>query len=125
MVQESQSVRKEGPNMAITLEELSGGVIRVILDGRLDIDGAAAVDIKMTEIASASKALLVDLQKVSYLGSMGLRSLIAPAHAIKRRGGKMVLFGPNEFVEKVLKASGVDALIPVHSELQNALAALQ
>jgi anti-anti-sigma factor len=111
--------------MAISMEELAGGITRVVLDGRLDIEGAAAVDLKMNVIAGSKKAVLLDLQNVSFLGSMGLRSLVAPARAIKGRGGKMVIFGPTELVEKVLKTSGVDALIPIHHELESAMAALQ
>ena len=111
--------------MAIAIEELTGGITKVILDGKLDIEGAAAVDMKMNIIAGTHKAVLVDMQKVSFLGSMGLRALIAPARAIKSRGGKMVLYGPNEMVQKVLRTSGTDTLIPVHHELQSALAALQ
>ena len=56
---------------------------------------------------------------------MGLRSIVAPARAIKGRGGKMVIFGPNELVEKVFKTSGVEALVPIHHELESAMAALQ
>jgi anti-anti-sigma factor len=111
--------------MAIATEELAGGITKVILDGRLDIDGAAAVDLPMNIIAGSRKAVLVDLQQVSFLGSMGLRSLVMPARAITSRGGKIVLFGPNEMVEKVLKTSGIDTIIPVHHDLQSALAALQ
>lgn len=48
-----------------------------------------------------------------------------PAQAIKSRGGKMVIFGPNELVEKVLKTSSVDTLIPIHHELESAMAALR
>jgi anti-anti-sigma factor len=59
------------------------------------------------------------------LDRLGLRSLLAPARTLKSRGGKMVIFGANEFVEKVLKTSGIDTLIPVHSELARALAALE
>jgi anti-sigma B factor antagonist len=111
--------------MPISTEELEGGITKVILEGRLDIEGAAAIDMRMNVIAGTKKAVLVDLQKVSFLGSMGLRALVAPARAIKGRGGKMVIFGPNELVEKVLKTSGLDAMIPIHHELQNAIAALQ
>ena len=89
----------------------------------MDIEGAAAIDLPMNVIAGSKKAVLVDMQNVSFLGSMGLRALVAPA--IKSRGGKIVLFAPNELVDKVLKTSGTDSLIPVHHELQNALAALQ
>jgi len=111
--------------MPISTEELAGGITRVIIDGRLDIEGAVAVDLKMNAIADTKTAVLVDMRKVSFLGSMGLRALMTPARAIKGRGGKIVLFGPNEMVEKVLKTSGVDSLIPVHHELQAAMAALQ
>ncbi len=111
--------------MPISTEELEGGITRVILDGRLDIEGAAAVDLPMNVIAGSKKAVIVDLQNVSFLGSMGLRALVAPARAIKGRGGKVVIFGPNELVEKVLKTSGVDTLIPIHHDLQAAIAAVK
>ena len=111
--------------MQISTEELEGGITRVVLDGRLDIMGAQQIDLKMNVIAGAKKAVLVDMQKVSFIGSMGLRTLVTPAQAIKGRGGKIVLFGPNEMVEKVLKSSAIDTLIPVHHEFQSAVAALQ
>jgi len=111
--------------MTFATEELAGGITKVILDGRLDIEGAAAIDLDMNIIAGSKKAVLVDLQGVSYMGSMGLRSLLIPGRTIVRRGGKIVLFGPNELVAKVLKTSGVDTFIPVYHELQGAIAALQ
>ena len=111
--------------MQLSMEELAGGITKVVLDGRLDIEGAQAIDLKMNVIAGSKKAVLVDLQKVSFIGSMGLRALVAPARAIKGRGGKMVLFGPTELVESVLKSSSIDAMIPIHHQLQEAVAALQ
>ena len=111
--------------MQISIEELEGGVTRVVLDGRLDIAGAQDIDLKMNVIAGSKKAVLVDMEKVSFIGSMGLRTLVAPAQTIKGKGGTIVLFGPNEMVEKVLRSSAVDTLIPIHHELQGAVAALQ
>src|ERR1035438_1670026 len=111
--------------MAIATEELTGGITKVTLDGRLDLLGAAALDAEMIAIAGNHKAILVDLQNVSFISSVGVRSLVIPARAIKSQGGKIVIFGPNEMVEKVLKTSGTDTLIPVHHEFQSALAALQ
>ena len=111
--------------MKVVEEELPGGITRVILEGRLDIEGAAAVDLKMNVLKDGRTSVLMDLQGVSFLASMGLRSLVMPARAIKSRGGRMVLFGPNEMVGKVLKTSGVDTVIPVHHDLSSALEALQ
>jgi anti-anti-sigma factor len=111
--------------MQISMEELEGGITKVILDGRLDIAGAQAIDLKMNVIAGTKKAVLVDMQKVTFLGSMGLRTLVVPAQAIRGRGGKIVLFAPNEMVESVLKSSAIHTLIPIHHEFQSAVAALQ
>jgi anti-anti-sigma factor len=111
--------------VGISTEELDGGITKVILDGSLDIAGAAAIDLKMNIAAGSAKALLVDLQQVSFIGSMGLRSIVAPARAVLGRGGKMVLFAPGELVEKVLKTSGIDSMIPIEHDYAKALADLQ
>ena len=111
--------------MKVVEEELPGGITRVILEGRLDIEGAAAVDLKMSVLKDSRTSVLMDLQGVSFLASMGLRSLVMPARAIKSRGGRIVLFRPNEMVGKILKTSGVDTVIPVHYDLSKALEALQ
>jgi anti-anti-sigma factor len=111
--------------MQISTEEMANGITKVALDGKLDIAGAAAVDLKMNIIAGSAKKLLVDLQKVTFLGSMGLRSIVLPARAVHSRGGKVVLFAPVEMVESVLKTSGIDSLLPIYHDLGAAMAALQ
>ena len=111
--------------MELSTHEMDGGITRVDLDGRMDISGAAAVDMKMNLIAGSAKKLLIDLQKVTFLGSMGLRSIVIPARAVLSKGGKVVLFAPTEMVESVLKASNIDTLLPVHHDLATAIAALQ
>jgi len=103
---------------------MDGGITRVLLDGRLDIQGAAAVDLRMNILAGSSKFLLIDLTNVSFLGSMGLRSIIIPAKAVSRHGGKVALFGPIPMVEEVLKASNIDEIIPIFHDLDSAVAAL-
>ena len=111
--------------MQITSEELDGGITKVALDGRMDIEGAAAADMKMNLIAGSSQKLLIDLEKVSFLGSMGMGSIVRPARSVIARGGKVVLFKPIEMVESVFKASGIDSVLPIHHDLAAALAALQ
>lgn len=110
--------------MTISTESMDGDITRVLLDGRLDIQGAAAIDLRMNVLAGSCKFLLVDLCNVSFLGSMGLRSLVLPAQAVHRRGGKMVLFGPPPMVEEVLKASNIDKVIPIFHDLDSAVASL-
>ncbi len=110
--------------MTLSTESMEGGITRVLLDGRLDIQGAAAIDLRMNVLAGSSKFLLIDLRNVSFLGSMGLRSIVIPAQAVRRHGGKVALFGPVPMVEEVLNASNIHEIIPIFHDLDAAVAAL-
>src|SRR3954454_9492666 len=114
----------EGSMMTISTEPMDGGITKVLLDGRLDIQGAAAIDMRMNVLAGSSKFLLIDLSNVSFLGSMGLRSIVIPAQALRRRGGKVALLGPVPMVQEVLNASNIGEIIPVFQDLNLAVASL-
>jgi anti-sigma B factor antagonist len=111
--------------MTISTESIDGDITRVLLNGRLDIQGAAAVDLRMNVLAGSSRFLLVDLTHVSFLGSMGLRSIVVPAQALQRRGGKMALLNPTPMVEEVLNSSNIHQIIPVFHDLDAAVAILR
>ena len=65
--------------MTISTEFMDCGILRVIRNGQLDIQGAAAIDLRMNVLAGSEKFLLVDMRNVSFIGSMGIRSLVLPA----------------------------------------------
>jgi anti-anti-sigma factor len=111
--------------MTLSTESMEGDITRVILDGRMDIEGAQAVDLRMNILAGSAGNLLIDLRKVSFIGSMGLRSIVIPSQNVRRRGGKVAVFGPIPVVEEVFKASKIDEVIPIFHELDSAVAALQ
>ena len=111
--------------VTLTEEVMPGNITRVILTGKIDLMGAQSIDLRMNTIAGSQKAVLIDLRGVSFLGSMGLRSLLAPARTIKSKGGKVVFFAPIDYVDHVLKISGADHVAPVIYDLQKAVAALQ
>ncbi len=111
--------------MKATTEEVEGGILKVVLEGRMDIEGSAAIDMRMNVIAGSSTRVLVDMAGVSFLGSMGLRSIVLPAQAVKRRGGKMVLLNPTPMVAEVLRNAHIGTIIPIHHDLDAALAELR
>lgn len=108
--------------MEVITEELADGVTTALLVGRLDIAGADAVDLKLNVLAGSRSKLVLDLSQLSFLASMGLRSVITCARTVHRKGGKMALACPPEGVAKVLTMSGVDEIVPVHSSLESAIA---
>lgn len=47
------------------------------------------------------------------MASMGIRTLMLSAKAAVNKGGKMVLVNPQPSVEKVLRTTGVDTIMPI------------
>lgn len=98
--------------MQLDSELLDNKAIKVSLDGRLDIQGANAIDMQFTALTATKKAaVLVDMSKVSFMASIGIRLLLSNAKACSARGGKMVLFAPQPLVKDVLQSAGVTKLI--------------
>ena len=97
----------------------------VVLDGRFDIQGAQEVDSRFEELAKSSKALIVDLAKVSFLASLGIRTLMLSAKTLMRSGGEMAVCGASESVEKVLRTTGFNEVAGLYPDYGAAARALQ
>lgn len=109
--------------MKIEKQLLGPDLVLVILDGRLDIAGAAQVEPAFKGACAEAQTLLVDLGRTPFMASIGIRLLLAGAKELRRRGGAMQLFACDPQVEKVLRATGVDQLVSIHATRDEALAA--
>jgi anti-anti-sigma factor len=92
----------------------------VVLYGRFDIQGAQEVDSRFDELAKSSKALVVDLGNVSFLASLGVRTLMLSAKTLIRRGAEMAVCGANENVEKVLRTTGFNEVAGIYPDYESA-----
>jgi stage II sporulation protein AA (anti-sigma F factor antagonist) len=110
--------------MKMQVEPIASGVVMVVLDGRLDITGAGLIDLQFNAIAGSHRGVVVDLASVSFLASIGIRTLLLGAKAMQRRGGTFVLLNPIDDVAKVLEVTGVTDLMPIHRDREAALAAV-
>lgn len=93
-----------------------GDLRKIMISGRLDVDGANSVASQLEELSKAAKkGVLVDLSSLKFLASIGIRALIASAKEVKARGGKMVLVvNTGSTVMMSIKATGVDQFVPVY-----------
>jgi anti-sigma B factor antagonist len=110
--------------MDMLVEDLDGGVTKVVLRGRMDIAGANVIDLGFNAIAGARRALLVDMSGVTFLASLGIRVLVIAAKTVSRKGGKMALLSPIEDVVTVLTTMRIDSLIPIYHDVDDAVAAV-
>ena len=97
------------------------GIAVVRPRGRLDLGGLAGLDTALADAAARHNCCIVDLSGVTFLASVGIRSLIHAARDLHSRGGRMVLLGPSHDVEKVLVVSGVSSLLPLVHGLDEAV----
>ncbi len=108
--------------MDMAVEPLAPGVVKIVLDGRLDIAGANAIDLQFNAITGSCKAVVVDLAAVSFLASIGIRTLLLGAKTLQRRGGTLILLDPVAEVERVLDVMGASELMPIYRDSGAALA---
>jgi anti-anti-sigma factor len=107
--------------MQLTYDDLSDGIRAIKLTGRMDLEGAAAIDLQFTSLTATHRAfIVVDLTDVEFMASLGLATLVRNAKAARQREGKMVLFNPRPLVRQVLASTRIDQVISVHSDFDEA-----
>lgn len=112
--------------MKFGIETIDGGIKKISLDGRLDVEGTNGVELRFTSHSATEKAgIMVDMEKVEFVGSIGMRLLLLCAKAQKKRGGMLVLCNLAPLVEKALIDSGIDSLIPMYGDEAAAIESLK
>jgi anti-anti-sigma factor len=104
-------------------EELEGGVLKVNLEGRMDIAGTDAIAVPLASLAATdNRRVILDLSDVDFLASIGIRAILQNARAHQMRGGRLVLLAPRPYIEEVLQAAGVPNVVPIVPDLRAARA---
>ena len=105
--------------------ERRDGVLFVSASGRLEAASAAGFleDVR-AETGDDDRAVVMDFEKLEYLGSAGLRVVFMTASELEKRDAGFAVCSPPKPIAKVIKLSGMDQLIPVHPSREDALAAL-
>ena len=109
--------------MNLAYDDFDG--VRIIkLNGRMDLEGASAIDLQFTSLTSTQRFfVVVDLTDVEFMASMGLGTLVRSAKAVRLREGHLVLFNPQPSVRQVLASTRLDRVLPMYSSLEEARSA--
>lgn len=94
------------------------------LEGRLESGAVPAFERRLSEASQlGNERLLIDLSRVSFIGSAALRAILVAAKRLTASDGRLAIFAPPQ-IAQVFSVSGLDAVLPVHLSLANAQAAL-
>lgn len=107
--------------MDMTVTRADNDIAHVALDGRFDIQGAQEVDSRFVELADSSRAMIVNLSKVSFIASLGVRTLMLSAKSLIRRGSELVVYGASENVDKVLRGTGFNEVAGLYPDYESAI----
>ena len=110
--------------MATTCELVEAGesLTHVRLTGPLDIAGVGALSLRFTAATAGRKRhVVIDMSMVDFVSSIGLGMLVQAARALKPDGKRVVLLAPTPTVAGVIRASKLDAVMPIAESMDAAL----
>ncbi len=84
-----------------------GNSANAVLEGRLDVNTSSELKEKVGGLSEDITNIDLDLEKLSYTSSAGLRVILQIHNQLKQRGGKLVLTHPNEVIMEVLEDTGL------------------
>jgi len=94
----------------------------VSVTGRMGEVSAPEFEEKMMQcIDEGEKTIVVDLERLEYISSAGLRSILATAKALKEVGGKIFLAGLTGAVKEVFEISQFVSIFEVYDSVNDAL----
>ncbi|AOZ94966.1 anti-sigma B factor antagonist [Butyrivibrio hungatei DSM 14810] len=95
----------------MTINKIANGADLIIaLDGRLDTTTAPQLDDELKASLSGVKKLEIDLGKLEYISSAGLRVLLS-AQKVMNKQGEMIVRNVSEEIKEIFEVTGfVDIL---------------
>jgi len=110
--------------MEVIITDLAG-VTKAQLSGRLDTASVDKVETSFTAgIVPQAQPTVVDLSKVTFIASLGIRMLLSSARVLSRRGAKFALFGATPAVTEIMETIALSDIIPVFGTEAEAIAAV-
>jgi anti-anti-sigma factor len=99
-------------------------VTHVVVRGRLDQANATRLESELGHINARRQPVLMELRDVEFIASIAIGLLAVCAQGLARCDCRMVLVAPSSLVERALRSTRADQLIPIAADLEHARALL-
>lgn len=108
------------------IEQASVGAVKVLAPiGRIDTTTSAAVEAVLRKtVDGGGREMVVDLERVDYISSAGLRVFLVLAKRLRTEQGRLVLCGLPEPVRQVFHLAGFIPLFEIEPTRSAAVARL-
>lgn len=93
-------------------KEVNGDSLTIALDGRLDTTTAPQLEAEITSSLDGIKNFVIDMEKLVYVSSAGLRVLLK-AQKIMNKQGSMVIKNVSQDIKEIFEVTGFDELLSI------------
>ncbi|MFG0251080.1 MAG: STAS domain-containing protein [Phycisphaeraceae bacterium JB051] len=107
--------------MQMEILDAGGNVTHVKLLGSMDANGAYENIMRFENVVtSAREHALVDMSGLSFISSIGMSAFVESAKALRRTAHKLVLYALQPNVKTALQTAGLDKLMVLADDMQQA-----
>lgn len=89
-----------------------GSKLNITVEGRLDTTTAPELEAVIKDEINGVTELVIDLGKLEYISSAGLRVLLA-AQKIMMKQGQMVVTNPNDVIKEIFEVTGFSDILTI------------
>ena len=107
--------------MKLEITDTGDGLVNVTLVGRLDTPGVEQIEPNLVaSLVPRGARVIVDLSRLEFVGSVGLRMFVTIARDLARNKGKLVLYSPQPWVNVTFTTASLHNIIPVCGDAASA-----
>ncbi len=100
----------------------AGEVKIVRIEGKLDTQTSPDAEAQLIRLIDAgARKVVVNLERLAYISSAGLRILLAAAKQLQGSGGELRVCSLSDLVREIFEISGFDSILSVSSSQAEAL----
>ena len=96
-------------------ETRAEGVIQLDIDGRVDTTTSPQLQQRILQAFQKGSTVILNLEKVEYISSAGLRALLIGQKTANSKGGSMKLVHVCDGVMKVFQMTGFAGMLTIES----------
>jgi anti-sigma B factor antagonist len=93
----------------------------IVLSGEVDASNSVDLDLALQELVASDKKILLDGSSLEYISSAGLGVFMSYLEEFESKNIQFVIFGLNQKVYNVFHILGLDQLITIKANKEEAL----
>ena len=101
------------------------GILIISVEGNVDSKTAPELQQKISDATHDSKKVIIDMTKVEFVSSAGLRVLLMVYRQIKTNNGVVVLVGVSDEIKEVMSMTGFINFFKIFENIDQSFSAFQ